>query len=119
MDYITQVTAIGPMVSEFLDQNMIIVFNDNAPAALAEIAVLHTIKEFSQDIKVGDVVIFGENEYVVTAVGSEANHTLKTSGHCTFSFDGADTAKIPGQIELSGGSIPDVKVGDRFEIIFT
>lgn len=119
MDYITEVTAIGPMVSEFLDQNMIIVFNNNAPAALAEIAVLHTIKEFSQDVKVGDVVIFGSHEYMVTAVGEEANYTLRTSGHCTFSFNGADKAKIPGHIELSGGSVPDIKVGDTFQILFT
>lgn len=119
MDYRTKVTAIGPLVGDFLEQNMVIVFNDNAPAALAEIAVLHTITDFDKDVNVGDVVIFGKNEYVVTAVGEEANHTLRTSGHCTFSFEGSDSAKIPGHIELAGEGIPEINVGDSFEILFT
>ena len=34
MGYKSTVTEIGPMVQDFIGEKMIIVFNDNAPAAL-------------------------------------------------------------------------------------
>ncbi|MEF9918483.1 MAG: PTS glucitol/sorbitol transporter subunit IIA [Eubacterium sp.] len=119
MGYQTTVTEIGPMVQEFIDEKMIIVFNDNAPAALREMAVLHTIEEMEHDIKVDDIIVIGDKEYLVTAVGSEANETLKMMGHCTFCFNGGDTAKIPGQIELLGESMPEITLGCTIEIIHT
>lgn len=119
MDYRTKITEIGALVEELMEQNILIVFNDNAPDQLKEIAVLHTIEEFSKDVTIGDVIIFGEKDYVVTAVGEEANHTLRTSGHCTFSFNGSDTVSLPGHIEVTGNSIPAINVGDCFEILFT
>ncbi|NLK35670.1 MAG: PTS sorbitol transporter subunit IIA, partial [Gracilibacteraceae bacterium] len=36
MNYKASITGIGEMALDFLDDNMIIVFNDNAPAELAE-----------------------------------------------------------------------------------
>ena len=38
MGYKSTVTEIGPMVQDFIGEKMIIVFNDNAPAALREMA---------------------------------------------------------------------------------
>lgn len=119
MDYKSKVTGIGSMVSEFVEQKILIVYNDNAPPELAEMAILHTIHSLDKDVSAGDVVILGNKEYVVTAVGDEANHTLRTLGHCTFSFHGSDTARIPGHIELDGDGMPEVKEGDAFEILFT
>lgn len=119
MDFKTKVVGIGSMTEEFLEERILIVFNENAPAELAEISVQHTIAELAQDVKAGDVVILGENEYVVTAVGHEANSTLKSMGHCTFSFNGLDKPSLPGHIELAGETIPSPKIGDVFEILFT
>lgn len=119
MDYRSTVTGIGDLVAEFIEQGMLIVFNDNAPAELAEMAVQHTAASMDSDVHVGDVIILGDKEYVVTAVGTEANHTLKTMGHCTFKFSGNDEVELPGHIELEGDGMPEIKVGDRFEIMFT
>lgn len=119
MDYKTKIVGIGELAQDFLEEKILIVFNENAPAELAEISVRHTIAPLEQDVKVGDVVLFGENEYVVTAVGDEANSTLKSMGHCTLSFNGYDKPMLPGHIELSGECIPSPKIGDVFEIIFT
>lgn len=120
MDYKSTVTTIGPLVEEMVAEgNFIIVFNENAPESLAEMSILHTICEMDQEIKPGDVVIFGNNQYIVTAVGEEANHTLKAMGHCSFKFTGRENVELPGQIELSGGDIPEIKPGDQFEILFT
>lgn len=119
MDYKTTITGIGEMALEFLEQNMLIVFNENAPDELKELSVLHTITTLDKDVKVGDVVLFGDDSYVVTAVGDEANHTLRAMGHCTFKFTGKDTVQLPGHIELSGEKLPTPEIGKHFEILFT
>lgn len=119
MDYKSQVTGIGPMALDFLSENMVIIFNDNAPKELAEISILHSVIQVEKDIKVGDVIIIGSKDYIVTAVGDEANKTFRSLGHCTFKFTAKDEAELPGHIELSGDGLPDIKVGDMLEIIFT
>lgn len=118
MDFTTEITQIGEMVEEFLKEKLLIVFDDNAPSGLAEIAVLHTKKELDKEVRTGDSVRFGEVIYEVTAVGHEANKTLESMGHCSFSFTGEDQVKLPGQIELKGQGIPVVKIGDVFQIIY-
>lgn len=119
MDYKAKFTGIGEMASEFLSEKFLIVFNNNAPAELAEISYTHTIASLDQDVKPGDVVIFGTKQYIVTAVGEEANQTLRNMGHCTFSFEGKDTVTLPGHIQLKGDSVPSINIGDSFEILFT
>lgn len=117
MKYKSTVTALGEMVPSFLAENFVIIFNDNAPSAMAEISVLHTIEEMNDTIKVNDQFIIGDNKYTVTAVGDEANITFSQLGHCTLKFDGKDTVELPGQIELKGGKAPDIKVGDTIMIM--
>ncbi|MCL2589061.1 MAG: PTS glucitol/sorbitol transporter subunit IIA [Oscillospiraceae bacterium] len=119
MDYKTRVTKIGDMVADFISQQILIVYNDNCPPELAELSVCHTVAELARDVRPGDVVFLGDKDYVVTAVGGEANHTLSTMGHCTLSFKGQDTVELPGHIELSGDGMPEVNPGDPFEILFT
>ncbi|MDR1388408.1 MAG: PTS glucitol/sorbitol transporter subunit IIA [Treponema sp.] len=118
MDFKSTVTAIGELVAEFRAEGVIIVFNNNAPPELAEMSVLHTIVSLDRDVKPDDVVILGNKDYVVTAVGEEANYTLRKMGHCTFKFSGLNTPESPGHIELKG-NMPDIKAGDPFEILFT
>lgn len=117
--YKSKITEIGPMAEEFVEAGMLIVFNDNAPEALREMSVLHSIEAFTNPVKVDDIVVFGEKEYLVTAVGHEANETFETMGHCTFCFNGAEEVKIPGQIELLGEGKPIVEVGFDFHIYST
>ena len=119
MDYKTRVTAIGDMVADFMEQRIIIVYNENCPPELAELSVCHTAAELAKEVQAGDVVVLGDRDYVVSAVGSEANHTLSTMGHCTLSFKGQDTVELPGHIELIGEGMPTIKAGDSFEILFT
>lgn len=118
MNYTSKVTEIGEIALGFLREKMLIMFNENAPAELAEIAVLHSIEDMYRDIEAGDTVQLGENSYEVTAVGLEANHTLKSMGHCTFKFTGNDKTELPGEVELKGDALPNLKVGDSFNIIY-
>ena len=115
--YASIITKIGCMVKELLERGMMVMYYDNAPKELGDISVLHLKGNINKDVKVRDVIVLGKNRYTVTAVGGEANHTLRTMGHCTFCFSGADKTELPGQIELSGEKIPVVAVSDRFEIL--
>ncbi|RBP65385.1 PTS system glucitol/sorbitol-specific IIA component [Alkalibaculum bacchi] len=116
MKYNVKITGIGDIALDFLSENMIILFNDNAPAELAEISVLHEISELTGDVAVGDQVTICDEEYVVTAVGDEALHTLKKMGHCSLKFDGADTPSLPGTIHLKGEKNPTFEVGKYITI---
>lgn len=116
MNYKSKITIIGEIALDFLKQDMLIIFNNNAPAELAEISVLHTIEEVKEDICVGDIITISSKEYEVTAVGNEANKTFRQLGHCTFKFSGSLKAALPGHIELKGEGIPEINIGDYIEI---
>lgn len=118
--YTSVITAIGDCALEFLhpDCNFLIIFNDDAPAELAEISLLHTKSVLQAPPKAGDILYFHEQAYEITAVGEEALHTLAQLGHCAISFSGSTTALRPGNIEIKG-AIPaaDIQVGCRLQII--
>jgi PTS system glucitol/sorbitol-specific IIA component len=116
MDYLSQITGIGPLALDFLEENILIVFNDNAPPELAELSVLHEPHPLERDIRTGDTVFFGAERYTVTAVGEEANRTFRSMGHCTFKFTGKSEVELPGHIELAGQARPDVRVGETLRI---
>jgi len=115
--YRTTITSIGPIAKEMLEAKLLIIFNNNAPAELGEMCYLHTIEELKNDIEVGDRVYLGDTFYTVKAVGSVVNQTMRTMGHCTLCFNGAEVAQIPSQIELEAKDIePNLSVGDEIRI---
>lgn len=117
MKYNVKITGYGSMALDFLTENMLIIFNENAPPELKEISVWHDISELASELNVGDLMDIAGKEYFVTAVGDEANYTLKTMGHCSLRFDGADTPQLPGTVHLSGDGVPEIEIGKSI-IIF-
>lgn len=116
--YQSTITGIGEQAMDFQEENMLILFSDDAPHELAEIAVLHHSEQPVREIKKGDRICIGEDCYLVTAVGKEANYTFRTMGHCTLRFDGQEQTRMPGEIQLRGEKFPTVKIGANIEIIF-
>ena len=116
MKYDVTVTGLGSMALEFLDPSMemrfVILFNDNAPAELADLAILHTQGEMTEAPAPGDTMKIGEKTYKVTAVGDEAIHTLATLGHCTLAFTSDTTPYRPGCINLDGEVITAADVAN-------
>lgn len=106
MKYNVTVTGLGPMALEFLSPEMemqfVILFNDDAPAELGELAILHTAGELTEAPAPGDTMKVGEKVYKITAVGDEAIHTLKELGHCTLAFTDSAEPYRPGCINLDG-----------------
>ena len=121
MKYCATITGWGEDALGFLadeDCNFMILFNEDAPAELAEIAVLHTKAELAADQAVGDTMMICDKVYDITAVGDEALHTLRQLGHCTLSFKGGSEPERPGCIMLEGEPLrpEDVVKGGTIEI---
>ena len=116
MKYDVKITGLGDMALEFLNPDMemqfVILFNDNAPPELAEMAILHTEGTLSADPAPGDTLKVGDKTYKITAVGDEAIHTLREMGHCTLAFSSDTTPYRPGCINLDGEIITKEDVAD-------
>ena len=122
MKYSSTITGFGPDAFEFLkpeqELNFIIIFNEDAPQELSDLAVLHSKEELLASPEKGDILLIGENVYTITAVGDEVPSTLAGLGHCTLAFGGGDEAFRPGCIMLDGPMLSrdTVKIGERIEI---
>ncbi len=122
MKYDVTITGLGDMAMEFLNPDMemqfVILFNDNAPPELAEMAILHTVGELREDPAPGDTLKLGGKTYKITAVGDEALHTLRELGHCTLAFSPDSTPYRPGCIMLDGEivTMADVANGGSIQI---
>ena len=116
MKYDVTITGLGDMALAFLDPAMemrfVILFNEDAPAELAELSILHTKAELTEVPAPGDTMKIGEKTYKVTAVGDEAIHTLKELGHCTLAFTADTEPYRPGCINLDGEVITEADVAN-------
>lgn len=97
--YKTNITAIGEEVSDLLEGGVLILYEDGAPAELAEVSVLHKVQEQSdQAPTVGSTLKIGAIEVGVTAIGETAWSKVQDIGHVVINFNGADEAMRPGEI---------------------
>lgn len=105
MKYCSAITGWGIEAMQFLtDEELqcIIIFNEEVPKELIDIAILHEQSSVSDDIVVGDTIELCGKQFKVSAVGEEAMETLRSLGHCTLSFKGGSKADRSGCIMLEG-----------------
>lgn len=108
--YQSTVLEIGEDVEMFLEEKMIIIFNESAPKDLREIAIIHEISPLQGKIEVGDELAFGNQAYKVTFVGDKVNETMEELGHCTIAFNGKDYVDLPGTLCVEEKEMPDVSI---------
>lgn len=119
MSYIANITDIGPMVADFKEAGVLVLFGPSAPNELREISVIHDMKQEVEDnlIKPGTKIKLGNYEYIVDQVGSEANNNFKKLGHISIYFiDSEEHELLPGAIHVKETEFPTLKVGDTVEI---
>lgn len=114
--YESTVTEIGADVDMFLEEKMMIIFNESAPQELHDIAVLHRIAPLEGHITVGDELAFDDQTYKITFVGEKVNETVSEFGHCTISFNGADHADLPGTLCVEAKEMPTISTSTKFTI---
>lgn len=113
LKYKTSISEIGELALElFNESGSLVLFDDNAPPELGEISVLHKRASLDSDVKIGDELLIANSIYKIDQVGTEANHTLKTQGHCTLVFNAKNEDLLPGQIMVTGAGFPTLFPGD-------
>ncbi len=117
--YRTKLTELGPEVPEFLDMGLLILFKAGAPPELAEMSAMHEPESFREEPpKVGDILVIGDRDLRITAVGAKAWKNVRDLGHVVFKFNGGDETEAPGEIyiEETEGLSELFRPGARLEI---
>lgn len=114
----TKVVEIGPLVEEFAEEFLLILFGPEATPELKEICVIHQVENAPHDtIKVGGILTISNQNYIIEKVGNEANSNYESLGHISIYFrdNGVDDV-LPGAIVVTPKIFPKVAIGDQ--IIF-
>lgn len=115
--YATTVTSVGVLVPDFVEQGMLIIFGDNAPAELHEICALHRPEITVGGVEPGDVLWLDDASFTILSVGSVANANLTALGHVSFKANGSTDAQLPGDISLQDAALPQLHEGSRVRIV--
>lgn len=115
--YNAHVTSIGPLLGEFREGGVLVFFGQNAPAELAEFAVLHDGQHLQAPVEPGDWFMLDESRFQVLAVGDIANRNLDHSGHFILKFNGQTEPEMPGDICVEHKPVPDVHIGMHLQIL--
>ncbi|HLJ59512.1 MAG TPA: PTS glucitol/sorbitol transporter subunit IIA [bacterium] len=114
--YQARITAIGPLVSEFVDAGILVFFGQTAPPELAEFSILHDGVRLEGTVSPGDQFCFDDHRYRVLAVGEVANKNLDMLGHLVVKFTGATMAQLPGDVCVEAAPLPKLALGMSFRI---
>lgn len=110
----TRITEIGPLVPEFKEENLLVLFGSSAPPELKDISVIHEVEGQAENAIVeGGTLEIGNNVYKIEKVGSLANSNFEELGHLSIYFQN-DTSEelLPGAIIVTPGEYPEVEVND-------
>ncbi len=110
------IIAIGPLVAEFIDARVLVLFGENAPPELAEFAIIHNGRHLDAEVCPGDRIQLGEYSFQVTAVGEVANQNLRALGHLVIKFNGQTVPEMPGDVCAEVIPLPPIGVGMHFQI---
>lgn len=112
-----EVKKIGEQAHDMIEKNIIILFEENAPAELEEISVIHRKEYFTDNIKTGDKFKIDDEVFEILSVGDAANENLDNIGHCSLKFNGKNEAELPGDVSLEIATPPEIKTGTLLEVI--
>ncbi|TSB47252.1 PTS glucitol/sorbitol transporter subunit IIA [Alkalicoccobacillus porphyridii] len=114
--YQTEFIELGSQTSIFLEENMLIIFNETVPADLKDISAVHKQTELLQNVEVGDTLHIQGEQYKILFVGEKANETLRDLGHCTIEFSGKSSSDLPGTLCVEKKDVPQLEVGGKLAI---
>lgn len=112
----TTVTAIGELADAFLAEGIVVLFGDDAPEELQEVAVVHHATVNAGGVAPGDRVEIGDAVLEVLAVGDVANDNLVNLGHLVLKRNGSTVAALPGDVCCDEGPLPAIAAGDRITV---
>lgn len=115
--YSSIVKDLGPMAADFIGEKMIILFNENAPAELAEFCVTHVGNELTDTIKKGDILEINGQQYEIVEVGCQVQKNLKDLGHIALRFNNnADGESLEGSLYVEDKPVELPEAGTEISI---
>lgn len=115
--YSSIVKDLGPMAADFIGEKMIILFNENAPAELAEFCVTHVGNELTDTIEKGDVLEISGQQYEIVEVGCQVQKNLKDLGHIALRFNSnADGESLEGSLYVEDKPVELPEAGTEIAI---
>jgi PTS system glucitol/sorbitol-specific IIA component len=115
--YELTVTEIGPLVSEFVAEGILVFFEEGAPEELAEFSIIHDHGPLQSPVEPGDTILIGDEPFNVLAVGEVANDNLKNLGHLIVKMNGLTEPEMPGDVCVDNKPVPDIKIGTVVKIL--
>lgn len=114
----SKIVEIGSLVEEFKQENLLVLFGNDAPPELADISVLHVPEEDNgHKLVEGSTLSIGNNEYHIVQVGSEANENFDTLGHVSIYFsDDENTEILPGAILVTPSHFPELALNEKIKL---
>ena len=115
--YEARLTAIGPLVAEFTQAGIWVLFREGAPEEVAEFALLHDGQTLHAPVAPGDQLWLGADVFQILAVGEVANTNLGNLGHLVLKFNGQTAPELPGDVCVEARPLPEVPVGLTLKIV--
>lgn len=114
--YSTTVQNVGAEAELFKEEQMIVLFGENAPAELADYCYNIQVNSVEGEIIPGQRVYFDDEEYEITAVGDVVIKNLSDLGHITIRFNGDAEAGLAGTLYVESKELPEITVGTEITI---
>lgn len=112
----TEVVAVGESAGAFFDAGIVVLFGEDAPEELAEVAVIHRPRRAEAGPRPGDEVEVADQRLQVLAVGDVAEQNLLNLGHLVLKRNGETSAALPGDVCCDTGPLPDITPGSAIRI---
>ena len=113
----TKVNRYGENAAAFKEENMVVLFGNDAPADLADFCYIIDVNPINGEIEAGDILSLDDSEYAITAVGNVVKTNLTNLGHITLNFNGETEAEVAGTLYVEKKEIVDLKEGSIVKII--
>lgn len=105
------VKFIGPLVSEFINEGILVFFGLDAPEELKEFSIIWDIEKLVRPLKVDDYLFVDGEKYKILGVGEIANKNLKNLGHLIIKFNGKNEINLPGDVNVEQKPVPPINKG--------
>jgi len=106
------VKEIGALVPTFKEDKIVILFGPQAPAELRELAVIHEFESLTEEpLKAGGTIQFGNESFMISALGTLANKNLKELGHISIYFQEPMEEVLPGAVFAAPHQFPTIEEG--------
>ncbi|MDN7241165.1 PTS glucitol/sorbitol transporter subunit IIA [Planococcus sp. N028] len=115
--YESKITEIGADVEMFVEEHMLVIFNETVPDALKSFGVIHEKAELFGQVEAGDILEINGARYNILFVGEKVNETLREIGHCTIAFNGERDAQLPGTMCVEKKELPPLAVNGDIRIV--